>query len=66
MTALSPSQYSLLQTLPKVVLHEHIEGSVAPSLALKLAEKYQVRLPQDFLYHEGEYDPQDFPNGRYR
>ena len=66
MTALSPSQYSLLQTLPKVVLHKHIEGSVAPSLALKLAEKYQVRLPQDFLYHEGEYDPQDFPNGRYR
>ncbi|KGQ69456.1 hypothetical protein A1D23_07760 [Chelonobacter oris] len=53
-------------TLPKVVLHEHIEGSVAPSLAIKLAQKYQVRLADDFLYREGEYDAQDFPNGRYR
>lgn len=52
--------------LPKVVLHEHLEGSIAPSLALKLAEKYQVRLPPDFLYQPGEYDQQDFPHGRYR
>ncbi|TNH07435.1 adenosine deaminase [Testudinibacter sp. TR-2022] len=54
------------RTLPKVVLHEHIEGSVAPHLALQLAEKYQVRLPPNFLYQAGEYDAQDFPNGRYR
>ncbi|TNH04904.1 adenosine deaminase [Testudinibacter sp. TR-2022] len=54
------------RTLPKVVLHEHIEGSVAPHLALQLAEKYQVRLPPDFLYQTDEYDAQDFPNGRYR
>ncbi|SMB82644.1 adenosine deaminase [Pasteurella testudinis DSM 23072] len=51
---------------PKAVLHEHIEGSVAPHLALQLAEKYQVQLPPDFLYRAGEYDAQDFPNGRYR
>lgn len=60
MTALLP-----FIDLPKVVLHEHLEGSIAPSLALKLAEKYQVRLPLNFLYQQGEYDEQDFPYGRY-
>ncbi|WP_413479691.1 adenosine deaminase [Vibrio hibernica] len=52
--------------LPKVILHEHIEGSVTPELAAILAQKHNVTLPSDFLYPEGRYDKNDFPNGRYQ
>ncbi|MBD1574635.1 adenosine deaminase [Vibrio sp. S17_S38] len=52
--------------LPKVILHEHIEGSVTPELAAILAQKHNVTLPSDFLYPEGQYDKSDFPNGRYQ
>ncbi|WED27276.1 adenosine deaminase [Vibrio sp. DW001] len=51
--------------LPKVVLHEHIEGTVTPEMALFLAEKYSVTLPADFIYQEGKYSRSEFPNGRY-
>jgi adenosine deaminase len=52
--------------VPKVVLHEHIEGSVTPQMAQRLAKKYDVDLPKDFLYEPGQYDESQFPNGRYR
>lgn len=52
--------------LPKVILHEHIEGSVTPEMALVLANKHGVALPDDFLYPEGAYDKNEFPNGRYQ
>ena len=52
-------------SLPKVTLHEHIEGTVTPEMAAKLAHRHQVKLPDDFVMKEGEYDKQDFPNGRY-
>lgn len=52
--------------LPKVILHEHIEGSVTPEMALLLAKKHNVSLPDDFLYPEGSYDKNEFPNGRYQ
>ncbi|MFC1235934.1 adenosine deaminase [Vibrio sp. F74] len=51
--------------LPKVVLHEHIEGTVTPKMALVLAEKYSVTLPANFIYQEGKYSRSEFPNGRY-
>ena len=51
--------------LPKVVLHEHIEGTVTPEMALVLAEKYSVTLPANFIYQEGKYSRSEFPNGRY-
>ena len=52
-------------SLPKVTLHEHIEGTVTPEMAAKLAHRHQVKLPDDFVMKEGEYDKKDFPNGRY-
>ncbi|RJX69424.1 adenosine deaminase [Vibrio sinensis] len=52
-------------TLLKVVLHEHIEGTVTPEMAVLLAEKHQVTLPEGFIYPEGEFDRNEFPNGRY-
>ena len=51
--------------LPKVILHEHIEGSVTPKMAQILADKQGVTLPDGFIYKEGEYDKADFPQGRY-
>ena len=52
-------------SLPKVTLHEHIEGTVTPEMAVKLAHRHQVNLPDNFIMREGQYDKQDFPNGRY-
>lgn len=54
------------QILPKVLLHEHVEGSITPESAQYLANKYNVTLPEHFFYQQGEYDRDDFPNGRYR
>ena len=55
-----------LKQLPKAILHEHIEGSVTPDVAKILAERHNVALLDDFFYGPGEFDEQDFPNGRYR
>lgn len=54
-----------INTLPKVVLHEHIEGSVTPALAAILAERHSVTLPENFFYSEEQYDVTAFPHGRY-
>ena len=51
--------------LPKVTLHEHIEGTVTPEMAAKLAQRHHVTLPDNFVMKEGQYDKNDFPNGRY-
>lgn len=51
--------------MPKATLHEHIEGTVTPELAAKLAQRHNVSLPDNFVMKDGEYDKADFPNGRY-
>ena len=51
--------------LPKVTLHEHIEGTATPEMAAKLAQRHHVTLPDNFVMKEGQYDKNDFPNGRY-
>ena len=51
--------------LPKATLHEHIEGTVTPEMATKLAQRHHVKLPDDFIMKDGQYDKADFPNGRY-
>ena len=52
-------------SLPKATLHEHIEGTVTPEMAEKLARRHHVTLPDNFVMAEGQYDKSDFPNGRY-
>ncbi|MCQ2914635.1 MAG: adenosine deaminase [Alphaproteobacteria bacterium] len=52
-------------TVKKATLHEHIEGTVTPEMAVKLANRHQVKLPEGFIMAEGQYDKNDFPNGRY-
>ena len=52
-------------SLPKVTLHEHIEGTVTPEMAMKLAQRHHVKLPDNFVMTDGQYDKADFPNGRY-
>jgi adenosine deaminase len=51
--------------MPKATLHEHIEGTVTPEMAAKLAQRHHVTLPDNFVMAEGSYDRNDFPNGRY-
>ena len=54
-----------IKELPKATLHEHVEGTVTPELAAKLAARHNVTLPDSFVMQDGQYDKQDFPNGRY-
>ncbi|OCG28590.1 adenosine deaminase [Gilliamella sp. wkB108] len=52
--------------VPKVILHEHIEGSITPFMAQKLAEKNHIPFPDSLCYPTGEYDANEYKNGRYR
>lgn len=54
-----------VDNIPKVILHEHIEGSITPVLALRLANKHNIVLPNEFIYAPGEYSLVDYPYGRY-
>lgn len=47
---------TFLRELPKAELHVHLEGSIMPSLALKLARRHQVRLPGDERGEQGLID----------
>ena len=54
-----------IKELPKVTLHEHVEGTVTPEMAARLANRHHVVLPDSFVMKDGEYDKNDFPDGRY-
>ena len=53
------------QIIPKVILHEHVEGSITPFMAKKLADKNHLTFPDSLCYRPGEYDASDYKNGRY-
>ena len=55
----------MYSNLPKVILHEHIEGTVTPQMAKRLAKKHNVILPDTFIFEEGQYDKKQYPQGRY-
>ena len=53
------------QMIPKVILHEHIEGSITPFMAKELADKNHLTFPESLCYRLGEYDATEYQNGRY-
>lgn len=51
---------SSIQNLPKAELHSHIEGTVTPNMARRLAQRYNVTFPDDLFDEKGEYRWVDF------
>ena len=54
-----------IKDIPKIMLHEHLEGSITPETARKIANKHNIEFPADLVYAEGEYNTDEFPYGRY-
>ncbi|MCX8641932.1 MULTISPECIES: adenosine deaminase [unclassified Gilliamella] len=52
--------------VPKVILHEHVEGSITPLMAKTLADKNHMPFSPSLCYSSGEYDKDAYPYGRYR
>ena len=42
------------QIIPKVILHEHVEGSITPFMAKKLADKNHLTFPESLCYRSEE------------
>jgi len=51
-----PRLRAFVQALPKAELHVHLEGSIPPELALRLAARHGVRLPGDERGADGVRD----------
>lgn len=47
--------------LPKAELHVHLEGTVSPALARRLAERNDMPLPEGIFNADGEYNWTSFP-----
>ncbi|KDN10661.1 adenosine deaminase [Gilliamella sp. Imp1-1] len=53
------------QMIPKVILHEHVEGSITPAMAHQLAQKNNIPFPNTLCYQSGQYNAKEYKNGRY-
>ncbi|OCG41542.1 adenosine deaminase [Gilliamella sp. Bif1-4] len=53
------------QMIPKVILHEHVEGSITPVMAHQLAQKNNIPFPSTLCYQSGQYNAKEYKNGRY-
>ena len=50
-----------MNKLPKAELHVHLEGTVSPEMAAKLAKRNNIPLPDNIFNAEGDYNWNDFP-----
>ncbi len=42
-------QLEQIQSLPKILLHEHLDGGVRPETLIKFAQKYSISLPRTMI-----------------
>lgn len=47
--------------LPKAELHVHLEGTISPETAIRLAKRNGIELPEGMFNAEGDYNWKNFP-----
>ncbi len=53
--------HDLIQKLPKVELHSHLEGTIKPELFHEIAKRNNVTFDEKLFDEDGGYEWADFP-----